>query len=94
MVEEFITAQTRQAKASESLEKDKRSKQYAANQIYAEKIKAENEGNTDLAAKLTRDYKEKIHQAVLSPRESHIQPLPILQEPNSSCPSPLWGNFA
>ena len=62
MVEEFITAQTRQAKASESLEKDKRSKQSAANQIYAEKIKAENEGNTDLAAKLTRDYKEKIQQ--------------------------------
>merc|ERR1719153_917131 len=62
LVEEFIGVQTRQAKACESLEMDRRSKQSAANQIYAEKMKAEDEGKTDLAAKLARDYKEKIQQ--------------------------------
>jgi len=62
VVEQFVAAQTRQAKASETLEMDRRSKQSAANQIYAEKMKADNEGKTDLAAKLARDYKEKMQQ--------------------------------
>jgi len=59
---QYIAAETRQAKATESLEKDERNKQSAANQIYAEKMKAEAEGKTDLAGKLTRDYKEKFQQ--------------------------------
>ena len=59
---QYIAAQTRQAKATESLEKDERNKQAAANQIYAEKLKAEAEGEIDLAGKLNRDYKEKVQQ--------------------------------
>jgi len=62
VIEQFIAAQTRQAKATESLEKDERNKQSAANQIYAEKMKAEAEGKVDLAGKLNRDYKEKVQQ--------------------------------
>jgi len=62
VVSQFISAQTRQAKATESLEKDERNKQSAANQLYAEKMKAECEGKEDLANKLARDYKEKMQQ--------------------------------
>lgn len=61
-VGQYIAAETRQAKAMESLEKDERSKQAAANQIYAEKLQAEAEGKADLASKLNRDYREKVQQ--------------------------------
>jgi len=61
-VGQYIAAKTRQAKAIESLEKDERSKQAAANQIYAEKLQAEADGKVDLASKLNRDYREKVQQ--------------------------------
>jgi len=55
-------AQTRQSKASDSVEWDMRSKQEAASQLLTEQVRAEQEGRTDLAAKLRRDYREKLAQ--------------------------------
>ena len=55
-------AQTRHSKASDSVERDVRSKQKAAEQILAEQVRAEQDGRTDLAAKLRRDYREKLAQ--------------------------------
>ena len=53
---------TRKSQLSQSLENDRRSKQQQANALFAAKQSAEEEGNTDLAAKLGRDYKEKQQQ--------------------------------
>ena len=55
-------AQTRQSKASESVETDMRSKQEAAEQLLRDQVQAEQEGRTDLAAKLRRDYRNKLAQ--------------------------------
>ena len=57
-----IEAQTRQSKASDSVERDMRTKQKAADQLLREQLKAEQDGRTDQAAKLRRDYKEKLAQ--------------------------------
>eukprot|EP00092_Neocalanus_flemingeri_P033322 GFUD01036237.1.p1 GENE.GFUD01036237.1~~GFUD01036237.1.p1 ORF type:complete len:1656 (+),score=684.01 GFUD01036237.1:182-4969(+) len=61
-VERIMTMDTRQIKAADTLEQDQKTKQTAANQIFEEKIAAESAGNTDLATKLHRDWKEKMQQ--------------------------------
>jgi len=61
-VERIMTTDTRQMKAAQTLEQDQKTKQAAANQIFEEKIAAETAGNTDLATKLQRDWKEKMQQ--------------------------------
>jgi len=58
LVKRMVTTDTRQIKSASSLEQDERSKQAQANKIYAEKEAAEKLGNTDLALKLEREYKE------------------------------------
>ena len=57
MVEKQRQAQTRCNKATDSLEKDIRSKQVAADQLHSDQLRAEAAGRMDLAAKLRRDYK-------------------------------------
>ena len=57
MVEKQRQSQTRCNKASDSLEKDIRAKQMAADNLLSDQIRAENAGRMDLAAKLRRDYK-------------------------------------
>ena len=57
MVEKQRQSQTRCNKASDSLEKDIRAKQVAADNLLSDQIRAENAGRMDLAAKLRRDYK-------------------------------------
>ena len=61
-VERIIKMDTRQMKAAETLEQDQKMKQMVANQIFEEKIAAESAGNSDLATKLHRDWKEKMKQ--------------------------------
>ena len=61
-VERIIKMDTRQMKAAETLEQDQKTKQMVANQIFEEKIAAESAGNSDLATKLHRDWKEKMKQ--------------------------------
>ena len=61
-VERMMTKGTRRMKAADTLEQDQKTKQVAANKIFEEKIAAENAGNIDLASKLHRDWKDKIHQ--------------------------------
>lgn len=58
----MVDADTRNIKAAGSLEADKRNKQLRANQLYADKLKAEERGDKDLAAKLERDYKETMRE--------------------------------
>ena len=47
----------RQIKSTDSLECDEKAKQIRANQIWEKKVKAEDANNSDLAAKLDREYK-------------------------------------
>ena len=61
-VERIIKMDTRQMKAAETLEQDQKMKQMVANQIFEEKIAVESAGNSDLATKLHRDWKEKMKQ--------------------------------
>jgi len=58
ILEKMVNSDIRQIKSSNSLEVDEKNKQQQANRLYDEKIRAENQGSTDLAAKLERDYKE------------------------------------
>ena len=55
-------AQIRQSKASDSVERDLRAKQKAAEQLLRDQVRAEQDGRMDQAAKLKRDYKEKLAQ--------------------------------
>ena len=61
-MKEEVKKYTRQMKAAETLDQDQKTKQMAANQIFEEKIAAESAGNSDLATKLNRDWKEKMKQ--------------------------------
>ena len=55
-------AHTRHNKASDSLEKDIKNKQSAAEHLWSEMMRAEEAGKKDMAAKLRRDYQEKKSQ--------------------------------
>ena len=60
-VDRIVHEETNRVKATESLKKDIDNKQKAANALFEEKQEAEQDGNTDLAAKLNRDWTEMQH---------------------------------
>ena len=62
VLEQQKVAFTRQSKATESMEKDLKAKLVTAESLKSEQTKAERLGQRDLAAKLRRDHKEKMHQ--------------------------------
>jgi len=61
-VDRIMTKGTRRMKAADTLEQDQKAKQVAANKLFEEKIDAENAGNSDLASKLHRDWRDKMQQ--------------------------------
>jgi len=62
VVRQHKVALERQHKSSDSLEKDKRSKQISAENLLSDQRRAEEKGERDLAAKLKRDHREKRDQ--------------------------------
>ena len=62
LVEQQRAAQTRHNKASDTIERDIRAKQQAAEQLLADQRRAEASGRRDLAAKLRRDHRDKLAQ--------------------------------